>query len=179
MGLERYTNTYTDVDSNIFDADDLVEEFNRVAEYINAWAASIESIGTVSVYEQYITTESNVVTGSPSNSVVQQVVVNQELESIIVNFTERQEGDPFRVYMVLRFENKDTTFTVSGPSGQTHAFSVNKGSYRPCQTQTDGFYTAVVIATYGDAHGVFINVFADNDEIVDVENDDIQTVVAQ
>ena len=179
MALELYTNTYADVDYAIFDSDDLVEEFFRVASFINAWAESVSSIGTTIVHEETVLIEDTVVNGSPADGAIQKKIINSDVEHITINFTKRNDGDTYRIYMTLRFLNEDTTFSVSGPAGETHAFGVNKAIYKPSQVGVDGFYTAVIIATYGDANGVMINVFADNDEAVDVEGDDIQTAVAK
>lgn len=180
MALEPYTNTYVDIDTNIFDADDLVNEFWRVADYINAWAASIDSIGTVKVYRQIISYEQDIITGSPANGVIQHVNISRHASHVVFSLTGREEGDPYRIYMVLRFQNKNTTFSISGPAGQTHSFGVNRTVYSPCQTpNVNGFYTAAIIATYGGANGLFVNVFADNSESVDVEGNDILNAVAQ
>lgn len=180
MPLEPYTNTYVDIDGNIFDSDDLVNEFNRVAQYINTWAASVESIGTTNFYEETILFEQTVIIGSPSFGIIQKMDINEDAESVVINFIERETGDPYRIYMTLRFRSPDTTFTVSGPAAETHAFGLNRGSYSPSQqVSASGFYTAVVVATYGDANGVLINVYADNTEATDVETDDLLTAVAQ
>jgi len=179
MALELYTSTYTDIDYTIFDSDDLVDEFFRVASFINAWAESVSSIGTTIVNEETILIDDTIVNGSPADGAIQKKIIGGSVEHITINFTKRNEGDTYRIYMTLRFLNKDTTFSVSGPAGETHAFGVNKAVYKPSQVGVDSFYTAVIIATYSDASGVMINVFADNDEAVDVEGDDIQTAVAK
>jgi hypothetical protein len=178
MALEQYTNTYTDIDSNIFDSDDLVAEFNRVAYYINLWAASVGSGGIINTFEQRITTNLDVVSGSPSNGILQKLIISNEVEEIAINFTSREEGDPYRIYISLRFQNKDSVFTVSGPSGETNMFAVNREEFSPSQVSAGGYYTAMLTATYGKDNGVMIGVFADNQEVTTVETDDTLTVVA-
>jgi hypothetical protein len=178
MSLVPYTNTYTDVDTNIMDSDDLVEEFWRVAEFMNTWANSTIGIGVTNTYEFFITEETDIINVSPVNGVLQKIIVGYDVDNFAVNLVEREEGSTYRVYVTLRFENPDTTFTISGPSGQTHVFGVNRSTLKPSQTQADGYYTAIIIATYGFSNGILVNVFADNEEATAVGADDILTAAA-
>jgi len=178
MALEKYTNTYTDINTNIFDSDDLVAEFGRVATFLNSWSQSINKIGTVTVVEERITILDTIFNVDPADGLLQSLKIADDVSNLSVIFDERtEEGDTYRVYLSLRFQNKSTTFTVNGPAGQTHLFGVNKISYLPSQVVADGFYTALVIATYGTS-GLLVNVFADNDEITAVSSDDILSTVA-
>ena len=174
MALVPYTSTYTDIDTNIFDADDLLNEFNRVAEFINTWALSIESIGTVETYDEVVTITKDIVNGYPSNGTLQKLLVASDAEEFTIDFQPRGDGDPYRILMTIRCQNKDTRFRVSGPAGTTHVFGVNKSLFSPSQVIGSGYYTALVVATYGTT-GLFINVFADNTEASTVESNDILT----
>ena len=178
MALDQYTNTYTDVDNNVFDADDLVDEFERIADFINAWSESVGTGGIINTYEANVSIENNLIEGNPANGILQKFIVNDDVETMAVDFVAVGDGDPFRLYISLRFQNKDTVFTVSGPSGETHVFGVNRYEYSPSQVSADGFYTAMVIATYGKTNGLMIQVFADNSEADAVSANDALTVVA-
>ena len=100
------------------------------------------------------------------------------ITEIAFNFLELADGDPQRIYLSLRFKSKSTTFTVGGPAGETHIFGVNQETYTPCQTEADGYYSAVVIATYGSTNGMMIQTFADNSEATAVGVDDVLSVEA-
>jgi len=178
MALELYTNTYTDVDTNIMDSDDLVNEFWRVASFLNAWSDSIGSNGVIDVYEEFATVTDDIVNGDPANGIIQKFVITSALDAVSFNFTERAEGDPYRVYITLRFQNSATTFTVNGPAGETHAFGLNRTTYAPSQSSTEEFSSAMIIATYGKNNGLMINVFADNVEVTTVSGDDALSTVA-
>ena len=178
MAVVPYTSTYTDIDTNIFDSDDLVNEFFRVAEFMNAWSQSIDSIGTVNVFTKNITIVNNIIAVAPLDGLIQSMIIADDVENIVVDFTEREEGETYRIYLTLRFQSKSTTFTVSGPAGTTHIFGLNAESFSPSQVSADGYFTAMVIATYG-TNGMMINVFADNSESASVSGNDIQSVVAK
>ena len=57
-------------------------------------------------------------------------------------------------------------------------FGANRLEFKPAQINRDGYYTAVVIATYGATNGLMLKVFADNGEETVVETDDYLTAVA-
>jgi len=177
MALDPYTNTYTDIDSNIFDSDDLVNEFWRVAEYLNNWVDSYQSIGTTITNERNIDLSGHIVNITPASGILQKLTIDADVEEVVLNFKERNDGDPFRIFLSLRFRSKTTVFTVSGPAGQTHAFGINRAEYSPSQVLADGYYTAFVVATYGATNGLMLTVYADNQEATEVGLDDILTVV--
>jgi hypothetical protein len=176
MALVPYTSTYVDVADSIIDATNLISEFERVAEYLNGWIESYESIGT-----QTVTYIDRVEIENPEIAplgFIQQIVVDADLTRVDFTFTERAEGNPHRVYNVIRFESKDTQFTVNGAAGETHVFSVNESPYFPSLTQADGYYCAVVIVNYSQNQGMFIQVFGNNSEASSVSGDDVLTTKA-
>ena len=177
MALEPYTSTYIDVANSVIDAQDLLAEFDRVAEYLNGWIQSYEGIGT-----QTVTYIDRIIDDDPiirPLGLIQQIIVSADLDRVDFNFAEREEGNPHRVYNVIRFESKSTVFTVNGPAGETHVFGRNKAVLSPSQVQADGYYCAVAMVSYSQNQGVFIQVFADNDESSDtVGGDDVLTIRA-
>jgi len=177
MALAPYTSTYTDINTNIMDSDDLVNEFLRIKTFLDEWSASIETIGTVNIHEETVTITETDIGVDPSDGLMQKRLIADNIESVAVAFGERADAATYRVYLSLRFQNKSTTFTVNGPSGQTHLFGVNRTEYVPSQEPADGYYTALVIATYG-TNGLIVNVFANNTEADEVDSDDILTAVA-
>jgi hypothetical protein len=185
--LPPYTSTYTDVDGSIFDADDLVNEFWRVSEFMTLWAGSIEAIGQVDRYEAYV----DVVTGElaeilPSSGLIQRLEVAAGVETFTVRIKPHEVGAPYRLYISIRCRSEDTRFQVEVPSGQSHIFGVNRTSYvfggtsapfMPSQVLGDGFYSAQLIVTFGSENGVMVQVMAGNPEESDVDFDDVLTVV--
>jgi hypothetical protein len=178
MSLTPYTSTYTDVTTNIFDSDDLLDEFDRIAEFMAAWIASYESIG-IGVIDfnsgENVTNDVNVF----PTSMINQRIIDASVTTVNINFPKRSDGDPYRIYTVLRFVDKDTTFTVSGPAGSTHIFGVNREVYTPSQVEADGYYAATIMTTYSESGGVIINVFADNTEATAVDGNDVLTMGAK
>jgi len=164
MSLTPYTNTYTDTDGSIADADDIVAEFDRVATFINAWADSYESIGLTEVFKHTVLTDdTDILDIDPALGLVQTAIIDATVTEIDFNILDRASSDPYRVYLSLRFASKATTFTVSAPSGVTHVFGVNKSEYTCSQTVNKGYYVASVIVTYA-TNGLHIQVYADNPE---------------
>lgn len=178
MALEKYTNTYIDVEGNIADADDILEEFDRVAEFFNLWASSIDQIGSNKVFIDNSSAVGTTVIDA-SNGSIQRKNIAADVDVLNIRVNSRQEGEPYRIHLVLRFASRLTTFTVSGPSGETHIFSRNSSPYSPGQTIADGWYPAVLVVTFGATNGCFISVFAENNEATGVGNDDVLTLVAQ
>jgi len=171
MSLVPYTNTYTDTDGTIADADDIIAEFDRVSAFINAWADSYDSIGLTSVRNETINEDGNFDI-EPAIGLVQAIRINSNIETVNFNIKAREKGDPFRIYMTLRFGSPATRFTVSAPSGSSHIFSVNQADFIPSPTSAGGFFPATVIVTYG-TDAVHVQVFAHNDEATAVGVDDI------
>lgn len=171
MSLAPYTNTYTDIDGGIADSDDIVAEFDRLEAFINAWAESYQNIGT-----SFVTTHKIDGSGTfdldPAAGFIQSLVIDSGVENININFKARADGDPYRIYVTLRFRSKETRYTVSGPSGRTTVFGVNQGEYMPSQVSRDDAFAGAFIATYG-TDALSIQVYADNDEITLVETDDL------
>jgi hypothetical protein len=89
-----------------------------------------------------------------------------------INFMPRADGDPYRIYVVLRFGSKETRYTVSGPAGSSSVFGVNQTEFMPSQAVKDERYAGSIIATYG-TDALHLQVYADNDEITEVGVDDI------
>jgi hypothetical protein len=176
--LEPYTSTYSDVDGSVIDADDLVDEFWRVSHFMTMWAGSIEAIGREDHYEEYI----QIVTGQlaeilPQNGLIQRLDVDASVVSFEVKINEHVVGDPYRVYINLRCRNKDTRFTLSTPSHESHVFGINREEYMPAQVISDGFYTATLICSYSQDRGVLIQVMAANPEETAIDFDDVLTIV--
>jgi len=174
--LVPYTNTYTDTDGTIADSDDIVAEFDRVAEFIGAWSDSFETIGVVDVHEYTVPFDGDTDI-SPTTGLVQVVKVDASVVTVNLNIKARVAGDPYRIYLNLRFASKNTVFTVSAPGGQSHIFGLNQSIYSPSQVQIDGWYAGCVIVTYG-TDAAHIQVFADNPEGTIVALDDTLQLVA-
>jgi hypothetical protein len=176
--LEPYTSTYSDVDDSIFDADDLVNEFWRVAYFLNLWGGSIDAIGREDHYEEYIEiVEGELAEILPARGLNQRLEVEADVEEFEVNIGPHTVGAPFRVYIVIRCRSNDTRFTVTGPSGEGHVFGINRSLYMPSQVLGDGFYNASIICTFGATKGVMIQVHAGNPEETLVDFDDPLTAV--
>ena len=171
MSLVPYTNTYTDTDGSIADSGDIVAEFDRVALFINAWADSYDSIGLTSVSKETVTDDGDHDI-EPSIGLVQAIRINADVSTVNFNIKARQDGDPYRIYMSLRFGASATRFTVSAPAGSSSVFSVNQDDFMPSLTSANGFYPATVIVTYG-SDSVHVQVFAHNNEATEVTIDDI------
>ncbi|MHC5061706.1 MAG: hypothetical protein ACYTFK_11560 [Planctomycetota bacterium] len=176
MSLEPYTNTYTDTDGNIADSGDILAEFDRVASFIDTWSASYESIGLTTVEEQVVGSNGNSEI-EPSAGIVQVMKVAASVSELNINVKAREAGDTYRVYVTLRFGSRSTAFTVSGPSGKTHVFGVNRETYQPSQVIDSGWYNAMLIITYG-TDGTHITVFANNSEGDSVSADDVMQEIA-
>jgi hypothetical protein len=179
-GLEPYTSTYNDVDGSTIDASDLVNEFYRVAYYLNLWGGAIGAIGKDTSYETYIEkVEGELAEILPARGLIQRLDVAAGVNEFEVAIREHTDGAPFRVYTTIRCLNKDTRFMVRAPSGQSHVFGVNRTTYMPSQVIADGAYTAAIICTYGAEEGVMVQVFAANPEEGSVDKNDILQLVAQ
>ena len=176
MSLVPYTNTYTDTDGSIADSGDIVDEFDRVASFINAWVDSYETIGAIIVNE-YNVGGDGTVDVSPSLGFVQVIKTSAGVTEIDINIKARVDGDPYRIYLNLRFGAKTTTFTVNAPSGQSHVFGLNQSPYSPSQIVNKGWYAASVIVTYGTG-ATHIQVFANNSETEPPTIDDILQEIA-
>ena len=175
MPLEPYTNTYTDVDGSIADADDILEEYDRIELFIGDWLASIEKIGDTIVNEYEIEIDGDFDI-DPALGLIQKVIVDLVVEEFNLNILPKGDTDPHRIYLTLRFRSPSTTYTISAPSG-SHLFGVNRTIYSPSQVIVDGFYASFVMITYGSV-GTMVKVFADNTEETAVAGDDIlQSVV--
>lgn len=176
--LEPYTSTYTDVDHSIMDADDLVNEFWRVAFFINLWSGSIDAIGREDHFEEHI----EIVTGElaeifPSKGLIQRLVVEANVETFEIKINKHEVGDPFRVYISIRCRSRNTRFTISAPSGEAHIFGINREVYMPSQEIGDDHYSAMVLCTFGSEQGVMVQVLAANPEQSEVDFDDVLTAV--
>jgi hypothetical protein len=171
MTLVPYTNTYTDVDDSIADAVDIIAEFDRVALFINTWSDSYESIGLTNV-NQYLVPGNSNVDVDPALGVVQAMITDAVVEEVNVNIQDRNDGDPYRVYLSMRFGSNTTAFTVSAPAGDSHVFGINRTSFLPSQVANNGWYSAVLIVTYGTT-GIHVQVFADNRDTEAVDSDDM------
>ncbi len=178
--LPPYISTYTDVDHSIFDADDLVAEFWRVAFFINLWSGSIDALGKEDHFEVHIEiVEGELVEILPARGLIQRIQVEANVEDFVIKINEHTTGAPYRVYIVVRCLSKDTRFSVSSPSGEAHIFGINRTVYMPSQAIGNGFYTAALLCTYGADNGVMIQVMAGNSEEVAVDLDDVLTAVPQ
>lgn len=178
--LIPYTSTYTDVDGTIMDADDLVNEFWRVAYFLELWGGSIDAIGQETNYDVYVeTVEGELAEILPARGLIQRLDVDVGVETFEIAIREHTVGAPFRIYITVRCGSPDTRFSIRGLSGQTHIFGVNRSNYMPSQVITDGFYTATLICTYGGTDGVMVQVNAGNPEETEVTGDDMLTAVAQ
>ena len=171
MSLVPYTNTYSDVDGSIADSIDIVAEFDRVALFIAAWSDSYESIGLNSVNNILVPGDGDYDV-EPTLGLVQLLFVDAVAELININIKDRIEGDPYRIYLNMRFGSKSTQFTVSAPSGKTHIFGINRTTYSPSQVVNKGRYAASLIVTYG-SEGVHVQVYADNSETNAPDLDDL------
>lgn len=176
--LPLYTNTYADVDGSIMDADDLVDEFYRVAYFLALWADGGDAIDVDKIYETYI----EEITGElaeilPSNGLIQRLDVAAGVETFEVQINEHTVGAPFRVFISIRCGSPDTRFTLSVPSGEAHIFGINRSVYMPSQVIGDGAYSASIICTYGSEKGVMVQVMAGNPEETEVDYDDVMTAV--
>jgi hypothetical protein len=183
--IPPYTSTYTDVDSSIMDADDLVAEFWRVSEFIALWSGSIEAIGQEDHFEEFI----EIVTGElaeiiPANGLIQRFEVDASVESFDFTVLPHTIGAPFRVYVSLRCGSPNTTFRVSVPRGETHIFGVNRDlyqftqasePYQPSAVVGDGYFGATILVTYGSENGTMVQVFAHNPETALVNFNDVLT----
>jgi len=179
MTLPLYTSEYEDVDAQIFGADNLVNEFARVATFLNPWVDSVAQSTTIRTYSETVEGTDTLVEVDidPTDGSIQRYIVEESVSAVLMNFGRRAVGDTFRVYAVLRFSSKDSTFKVSGPMGATHLFGVNRTTFQPSQVKKDGYYMASLVATYG-TNGLLINVFANNEEASSVSGDDIITAVS-
>ena len=178
--LEPYTSTFTDVDGSVMDADDLVNEFWRVAYFLGLWGGSIDAIGKKNNYEAYITkVEGELAEIFPANGLIQRLEVEADVDEFEIAIREHTTGAPYRIYTIVRCLSKDTRFRVRTLSGQSHIFGVNREIYMPSQVVTDGYYTAHLIATYGSQDGVMIQVHAANPEEAEIDVDDILQLVAK
>jgi hypothetical protein len=178
--LEPYTSTYTDVDGSIMDADDLVNEFYRVAYYLNLWGGVVDAIGRDEETEVYVEiVEGELAEILPANGYIQRLEVAADVDTFEVAIRDHTEGAPFRVYIIIRCLNKDTRFTVSAPSGNSHTFGVNRTTYMPSQVIADGFYAASILCTYGSEDGVMVQIHAANPEETEVTENDVLQLVAQ
>lgn len=176
--LEPYTSTYSDVDGSIMDADDLVNEFWRVAYYLDLWGGSIDAIGQETRYDTYVeVVEGELAEILPQRGLIQRLEVGAGVETFTVKINEHATGAPYRVYLTIRCANKDTRFSLSVPSGQTHVFGINRTSYMPSQVLGDGWYNATIIITYSQNTGVMVQVNAANPEEEEVTFDDMQQLV--
>ena len=176
--LEPYTSTYSDVDGSIMDATDLVNEFWRVAYYLDLWGGSIDAIGREDRYEEYIEiVEGELAEILPVRGLIQRLEVEADVEEFEVNIGPHTTGAPFRVFIIIRCRSKDTRFTVTGPSGEAHRFGLNRTIFMPGQVLGDGFYNASIICTYGSTNGVMVQVHAANPEETAVDFDDVMTAV--
>ena len=171
MTLVPYTNTYTDTDGTIADSDDIVAEFDRLSVFIAAWADSYETIGVTNVQTYEVPFDELSYDIDPSNGFIQSLLIDAVVEDINFNFVAREDGDPYRVYVVLRFASKDTRYTVSGPAGSSSVFGVSQAEYLPSQASKDDKYAGTIIATYG-TDALHLQVYADNDETDAVGSDD-------
>ena len=176
MALTPYTNTYTDTDGTIADADDIVAEFDRVEEFIRIWAGAYTSIGLTTVYTYTFDAIYDYEINS-GNGILQKLIVDEGVELFDINIKPREDGDPYRVYLSVRFRSKDTRFTVSAPVGISHVFGTNRVEFQPGQVISDGFYPAVIVITHG-TDAVHVQVFADNSEASSVGSDDTLQEVA-
>lgn len=178
--LEPYTSTYTDVDGSIMDADDLVNEFWRVAYFLDLWGGSIDAIGRETSYDVYI----EEVNGSlaeilPGRGLIQRLDVAAGVETFEIAIREHTAGAPFRIYITVRCMSPNTRFTIRAPAGQSHVFGVNRSTYMPSQVIADGRYTATLICTYGSEQGIMVQVHAANPEEAEVTLNDILQLVPQ
>lgn len=178
--LPPYTSTYTDVEHSIMDAKDLVDEFWRVAYFIELWSGSIDAIGQEDNLEVHI----EIVTGElaeilPLRGMIQRIEAEADVENFEIAVKEHTTGAPFRVYIAIRCRSKETRFTISTPSGEAHLFGINRTTYMPSQEIADGFYTAAMLCTYGSEKGVMVQVMAANTEATEVNYDDVLTAVPQ
>jgi hypothetical protein len=178
--LEPYTSTYTDVDGSIMDADDLVNEFWRVAYFLELWGGAIDAIGQETSYEVYIeTVEGELAEILPQRGLIQRLEVAADVESFEIVIKEHTAGAPYRVFITVRCRSANTTFKIRSPAGESHIFGLNRQVLKPSQVITDGFYTAQLICTYGSENGVMVQAFSSNTEETEVNADDVLTAVPQ
>lgn len=189
-GLEPYTNTYLDVDGSVADAPDLINEYHRVAEFLNRFASSLDQVAIRVRRTEFIFLESRTIDIDPADGLLQRLIIDADVSRVNINFVRREEGEPYRVFLVLRFQDRNTEFTVSGPGGDSSKFGFNRvipydpnerntnTIYQPSQREADGHYAAVVQATYGTSNGAVIQVFSDNEEDEIVGTEDTQSTVA-
>lgn len=164
MSLIPYTNTYIDTDGTIADAPDILAEFARVATFINAWADSYDSIGLTEINKYTVLSDdTDTLDINPAYGLIQTAIIDATVTDIDFNILQRATGDPYRVYLSMRFASKATTFTVSAPTGVTHVFGVNKSTYTCSQIVNNGYYVSTLIVTYA-SNGLHIQVYADNPE---------------
>lgn len=178
--LEPYTSTYTDVDGSIMDADDLVNEFWRVAYFLELWGGAIDAIGQETRYDVYVEiVEGELAEILPARGLIQRLEVAADVETFEIAIREHTAGAPYRVFVTVRCRSADTRFTIRAPSGQSHVFGVNRSILMPSQVITDGFYTAQLICTYGSENGVMIQAFSGNPEETTVDLNDQLTATPQ
>jgi hypothetical protein len=176
--LPPYTNTYADVDHSLMDADDLVNEFWRVAYFLELWSGSIDAIGQEDNFEVFIEiVEGELAEILPARGLIQRIEVEADVESFEIAIKEHTTGAPFRVYIVVRCRSKATRFTVSAPAGETHLFGLNRSTFMPAQEIGDDFYSAALLCTYGSENGLMVQVMAANVEATEVDYDDVLTAV--
>jgi|GEM_PF-4321308 len=171
MSLIPYTNTYVDIDGSIADSDDIVAEFDRVEAFIAAWSDSYQKIGITIVRKHTVPGDGDFDI-DPSQGFIQTLNIDAGVTDLNINFLSRSTGDPHRIYVVLRFGSKDTMYTVSGPAATTTVFGVNRQEYMPSQVNKDGKFAGSVIATYG-TDALHLQVYADNQETIEVGTDDV------
>jgi hypothetical protein len=162
------------------DAKDLVDEFWRVAYFIELWAGSIDAIGREDNFEVHIViVEGELAEILPLRGMIQRIEVEADVESFEIAIKEHVAGAPFRIYITVRCRSKETRFTISTPSGEAHLFGINRTTYMPSQEIGDGFYTASLLCTYGSEKGLMVQVMAANTEADEVDYDDVLTTVPQ
>ncbi len=171
MTLIPYTNTYSDTDGTIADSDDIVNEFDRIALFISAWADSYQAIGATVVQVREIPFDESSHDIDPSDGLIQSFLIDAVVEDINFNFVAREDGDPYRIYVILRFASKETRYTVSGPAGSSSVFGVSQAEFLPSQVSKSGRYAGTIIATYG-SDALHLQVYADNteDDVVGVDD---------
>ena len=172
MSLTPYTRLYDTTDGSFVDHQDILDEFDRIQTFIEAWTNAYNAIGATSghVITPDVTEEVEIF---PINGLLQTMTVASSATDIDIKIHPRGTEQTHRVYVTARFRSKSTTFTVTGPDG--HVFGINRYTYLPGQVVSDGFYNAVLIITYGSS-GTFVQVYAGNPEATSVDSDDVLSV---
>lgn len=172
--LQPYTRTYSDVEGETMDADDLRNEFLRVAEFMELWGAAIEASSesvTATVYVTEVTGE--VAEIIPERGLIQRLEVAGDVDHFDIIFTPHTTGAPYRTYVSIRCRSADTTFSITGLNQETHLFGVNREVYGVSQTEVDGFFSATLILTMSRGTGVLAQIHARNPEEDQVDYNDI------